>query len=88
MGWKSSGPPSQLFVEKIILKPRDIANTMNQFFVSKVKNLQKKLPRRKNDPLQYLKSAMKNRKCSFKLRAVTPDEVRGIIKNLKNSKST
>ena len=88
MGWKSSGPPSQLFVEKIILKPREIANTMNQYFVSKVKNLQKKLPRRKNDPLQYLKSAMKNRKCSFKLRAVEQDEVRVFIKNLKNSKST
>ena len=36
MGWKSSGPPSQLFVEKIILKPREIAKTMNQYFVSKV----------------------------------------------------
>ena len=31
---------------------------------------------------------MKNRKCSFKLRAVEQDEVRVFIKNLKNSKST
>ena len=59
MGWKSTGPPSQLFVDKIIVKPKDIANTMNEFFVTKVKNLQKKLPNRRNDPINILKKAMK-----------------------------
>ena len=88
MGWRNSGPPSQLFVDKIIVKPKEIASTMNQFFVNKVKNLQKKLPRKKNDPLQYLKNAMKKRKCTFKLRPVTQDEVKGFVTKLKNSKST
>ena len=66
MGWKSSGPPRQLFVDKFITMPIEIANAMNQFFITKVKNLQKKLPARKNDPLKYIRIAMKNRKCSFK----------------------
>ena len=70
------------------MKPKEIANTMNEFFVTKVKNLQKKLPNRRNDPINILKKAMKNRKCKFKFRPVTQDQVRGYIKGLKNSKST
>ena len=88
LGWKNSGPPTQLFVEKIITKPREIANTMNKFFISKVKNLQNKLPPRKNDPLKYLKKAMQKRSCSFKFTPVSQEEVLEIVKKLKNSKST
>ena len=88
MGWGQSGPPTQLFVQKLIVKPKEIANTMNQFFIKKVKDLKEKLPCKKNDPLKYLKSAMKNRKCSFKMRSVTIEEVRSLVTNLKNSKST
>ena len=39
LGWKTSGPPTQLFTEKLINKPKEIANTMNNFFINKVKNL-------------------------------------------------
>ena len=88
LGWKNSGPPTQLFVEKIINKPKEVANTMNNFFIDKVKNLQKKLPQNKNDPLKYLRNAMKKRKCSFKFSPVSQDQVLEIVKNLKNSKST
>ena len=88
MGWKNTGPPTQLFVEKMITKPREIASTMNSFFVTKVKNLQKKLPPRTGDPVRHLRSAMRNRRCTFKLKPVHPDEVRKLVLNLKNSKST
>ena len=88
LGWKNSGPPTQLFVEKMITKPQEIASTINSFFVSKVKNLQQKLPPIKNDPTRHLRKAMKNRKCVFKFKPVSPDEVHKIVKNLKNSKST
>ena len=88
MGWKNSGPPTQLFVEKIITKPKEIASAMNTFFVTKVRNLQKKLPPTKGDPLRYLRAAMSNRSCTFQLRPVSPGEVRKIVENLKNSKST
>ena len=61
---------------------------MNTFFINKVKNLQKKLPAQKNDPLKHLKQAMKKRKCSFKFQPVSQDEVLKIVKSMKNSKST
>ena len=88
LGWKNSGPPTQLFVDKMIIKPREIADTMNTFFIKKVKNLQKKLPPKKNDPLKHLRNSMKKRTCSFKFKPVSQDEVLEIVKNLKNSKST
>ena len=53
-----------------------------------MKNLQKKLLAKKNDPLKHLKQAMKTRKCSFKFQPVSQDEVLKIVKSLKNSKST
>ena len=44
MGWKSTGPPSQLFVDKIIVKPKDIANTMNGFFYRKNFQIEEMIP--------------------------------------------
>ena len=88
LGWKNSGPPTQLFINKIISKPKEIADSMNHFFISKVKNLQKKLPEKKNDPLKHLKKIMKKRKSTFKFMPVSQDEVKEIVSNLKNSKAT
>ena len=53
-----------------------------------MKNLQKKLPENKGDPLRYLRKSMKKRKCSFEFKPVSQDQVLKIVKNLKNSKST
>ena len=47
MGWKNSGPPTQLFVNKMITKPKEIADTINNFFINKVKNLQKEIPEKR-----------------------------------------
>ena len=88
LGWKNSGPPTQLFINKIISKPKEIADSMNHFFINKVKNLQKKLPEKKNDPLKHLKKIMKKRKSTFKFMPVSREEVKEIVSNLKNSKST
>ena len=88
MGWKSSGPPSKLFTDKFVTKPKEIATTMNKFFSNKVKELKKKIPPRKRDPLTYLKKMMEKRKWTFKLKPVHPDEVKQYILSLKNSKST
>ena len=88
LGWKNTGPPTQLFTNKMINKPKEIANEMNQFFIEKVKNLQKKLPKQKNDPLQHLRRAMHNRNCSFNFKPVSPMEILKIVNKLKNSKST
>ena len=89
MGWKNSGPPTQLFYEcKVISSPYGLASTMNSFFIKKVKDLQKRLPPSKGDPLEKLRQAMSTRTCTFKLEPVHPDEVLDIVNELKNSKST
>ena len=37
MGWKNSGPPTQLFYGgQIINSPENLANTMNDYFIDKV----------------------------------------------------
>ena len=61
---------------------------MNSFFIKKVKNLQKRIPSSKDNPLKYLQHAMSTRTCTFKLKSVHPDVVLKIVQNLKNSKST
>ena len=88
LGWKNSGPTTQLFINKIISKSKEFADSMNHFFINKVKILQKKLPEKKNDPLKHLKKIMKKRKSTFKFMPVSQDEVKEIVSNLKNSKAT
>ena len=89
LSWNNSGPPSQLFHQgRLINSPAGLAGAMNSFFIDKVKNLRKGIPTSDNDPLQVLRETLKNRQCSFKFRAVTPNEVLKIVKGLKNSKST
>ena len=60
---------------------------MNEFFVSKVKNLLKNLPESPGDPLKLVKKLMKKRKCCFNLQSVHPDEILKIISNLKATQS-
>ena len=61
---------------------------MNEFFISKVNNLRKKIPSVDSDPLRYLKDAMSDRSCSFKLQPVELAQVKKLIKGLKNSTAT
>ena len=87
MGWKNSGPPTQLFYEgKIVSSPHGLASTMNSFFIKKVEDLQKKLPPAKGNPLENLQQAMSTRTCSFRLEPVHPDEVLDIVTNLRTPK--
>ena len=89
LGWSSGGPPSQLFLEgKTVTKPMGLASGMNKFFIKKIKDLRQKIPAVNLDPLKYLKEAMKNRTCRFRLRHLTLEEVVKRIKGLKNSGAT
>ena len=60
---------------------------MNNFFVTKVKNLRESLPPNQGDPLSLLRRIMANRKCSFKLKCVHPDAVSKIISKMRSSSS-
>ena len=87
--WKTTGPPTQLFHGgQLINTPSGLAETMNTFFTAKTRSLRDQLPPVTSDPLQTLKTMMAGKTCSFALKAVHPDHVLKIIKELKNSKST
>ena len=89
LGWNSGGPPTQLFYQgRMVTKPAGLASSMNNFFLSKIKGLRQKIPAVPMDPLKYLKEAMKNRNCNFKINPVDGEEVLKLIKGLKNSTAT
>ena len=88
LGWTTGGPPTQLISEgSSFSKPKDLVKIMNDFFINKVKLLRQNLPRNTGDPLVLTRRLMRKRQCSFQFRSVHPDEIKKIIKNLKNSKS-
>ena len=89
LGWNSGGPPTQLFYEgRIVTRPGGLASTMNRFFIGKVRSLRENIPTVATDPLKQLKQAMKNRKCRFKMKLVSSDEVLKLIMGLKTSSAT
>ena len=89
MGWKNTGPPSQLFYRgSMISSPQGLADSMNSFFIDKVQGLRANLPPATKDPLETLRVIMSTRTCQFHLKTVHPDEVLKMVKDLKNSKST
>ena len=47
MDCKNFEQPTQLFVNKIITKLKEIADTIDNFFINKVKNLQKEIPEKR-----------------------------------------
>ena len=88
LGWVSGGPPTQLCINGVLIsKPSEIAKTLNEFFIQKVKNIVQNLPKINYDPLKLAKNIMKNKHCSFKLGPVHPDDIDKIIAGLRNSKS-
>ena len=87
--WRNGGPPNQIFSEgKLERSPKKIAAEMNNFFIGKVKMLQRKLPEPVGDPLQCLRNLMAGSTAQFQLNPVFPDEVLKVVKGLKSTKST
>ena len=76
LGWTSGGPPTQLMENgNLINKPGHLAECMNRYFINKVKNLRRNLRACIGNPLELLQKMIRNRKCSFTLQHVHPDEV-------------
>ena len=80
MDWTSPGPPTQLETEekkKITLhtKARDLAQLMNDFFISKVQNILKKL---RNLPIDLAgcRKIMNNKDLAISMKFVTVRKVR------------
>ena len=88
LNWNNTGPPSQLFHQgQLINSPAGLAGTMNNFFISKVRNLRQGIPPTELDPLHVLREAFSDRECSFRFTAVHPEEVHRVLRGLKNTKS-
>ena len=62
-----------------------MAEHFNNFFTSICKNLQETIPLARKDYAQYLKTPSKS---NFSIKPIKPEGICGIIKTMKNSKST
>ena len=87
MDWSSPGPPTQLEVEannKISLyrKARDLAEIMNEFFISKVQKIVKCLPQLPKD-LSGCEKLMQGKNITFSAKFVTVKKIRKLLASLK-----
>ena len=81
-----SGSPTQLFQNGTLFsKPQEVATAQNELFLQKVAQIRENLPVPVSDPLAKLSSLMSGRTCSFRIKAVHPDEIAKIISDLNNS---
>ena len=65
-----------------------MADIQNEYYIHKVRDIRRNMPRQKNDPLSTLRRIMNGRTASFSVSTVSPEEVDKIIRTLKNSKSS
>ena len=65
-----------------------MADIQNEYYIHKVRDIRRNMPRQKNDPLSTLRRIMNGRTASFSVSAVSPEEVDKIIRTPKNSKSS
>ena len=74
--------------EELIESEEKLSEIMNEFFPSKIENIEKKIPKYDLDPTSRLKKKLQGKNLHFSLSQVTEDEVRKAIKRLKPKKSS
>ena len=88
LNWQTTGSPNQLFYSgSLVVKPQEIAEAQNSYFLEKISLIRENLPAALSDPLTKLKSLMEGRTCSFSFRAAHPEEVEKVVSGLSNSTS-
>ena len=83
-------PSQMMFGRKLLSKPVEIADAMNNFFVEKISKL-KEGPMNNEDPLKELRNFLDKRKIpehGFKFRELEDEDVLKLIKRLKGKKSS
>ena len=89
LGWTSAGSPTKLLSQgNIETSPAKIAEIQNQYYIDKVSAIRKNFKEQNRDPLKTLKKNLEGNQACFSTRAVTPEEVDMVIRNLKNSKAS
>ena len=86
LNWETNGSPSKSFNKgELKTKSIDIADSQNEYFIEKIRNLRIELPQQTDDPSLFLMRKLRNIKCSMKFSPVHPDEILKIISELSNS---
>ena len=87
MGWKSLSSPQQIQVgNEIIVSPRKIAQSINDYFIDKVAAIRSSMVSA-SLPTNKLREIMRDKDCKMQLKHVSLAKVRKIIRSLSNSKS-
>ena len=88
MGWKSTGSPTKLSVDnKLITSAKDIAKSMNDFFVEKIADIRRSMSSIELDTSK-IKHCMENKSCFLEFQHTEFTSVMKLLKGLSNSKST
>ena len=89
LNWSSTSSPTKLLIDgDMLTSPQKMADAQNGYYINKVKEIRRNMPRQKKDPLATVRKIMNGKDVSFSLSALSPDEVDKIIRDLKNSKSS
>ena len=72
----------------MVTNPSGLASAMNRFFLDKIRNLRSGIPKVAGDPVEKLREALREKKCTFRIKEVEVDQVLKLIQKLKNSSST
>ena len=88
MDWKTSGTPHQIEVNgQLVTSARLIATYMNEFFIDKVQSIRQAMGQTVEN-LSACVRIMRNRDLKLSLNHVTVEQVRKLLKKLKNTRST
>ena len=88
MEWKTTGTPHQIEVGgKLITKARLIATHMNEFFIEKVQQIREAMGQSVVN-LTTCTKIMTGKKIGLSLKHVSVEQIKKLLKNLKNSRST
>ena len=88
MRWKTQGTPNQIKVDgQLITSAKKIAQAMNEFFLNKVKTIREGMTTVAFN-LSKVHDIMLNKKCKMKLKHVSLQTVKKVLKSLSNSRST
>ena len=89
-GATKASPPRQLTVQgQLIRKPQEMAQQMNNFFISKIENIRKSFTTSQTDPAEGLKKLVegKNLNDTLEIHTVSRYELSKIIKSMRPTKS-
>ena len=92
LGWGTTASPTKLVdaAGQLVTSPQKMAEIQNSYYISKVRDIRRQLPE-EGDPTATLRKLMESRPHprpeGLTLKAVGPQEIDKIIRNLKHSKS-